>query len=69
MDWLAIISPAAVLGVLGVLFGGLLGVASKKFAVEVDETVAKSPAVSAGSRSVLRLRLSRLRRLCRGGGT
>lgn len=40
MDWLAIISPAAVLGVLGLLFGGLLGVASKKFAVEVDETVA-----------------------------
>ncbi|MBE5781441.1 MAG: 4Fe-4S dicluster domain-containing protein [Clostridiales bacterium] len=39
MDMMSILFPAVVLGGLGVLFGGLLGVASKKFAVEVDEQV------------------------------
>ena len=39
MNWMEILTPALILGGLGLLFGALLTVASKKFAVEVDERV------------------------------
>ena len=41
MDWIAILSALAVLGALGLVFGLVLGVVGKKFAVETDERVAQ----------------------------
>ena len=41
MDWIAILSALGVLGVLGLVFGLVLGVVGKKFAVETDERVAQ----------------------------
>ena len=41
MNWIAILLALLVLGVLGVVFGAVLGVADKKFYVEVDERVQK----------------------------
>ncbi|MDL2225622.1 RnfABCDGE type electron transport complex subunit B [Eubacteriales bacterium OttesenSCG-928-M02] len=39
MDFTLLLVPALALGGMGILFGGLLGYASKVFAVEVDEQV------------------------------
>lgn len=41
MDIVSIVSSILVLGVLGLVFGTLLGFASKKFEVEVDERIPK----------------------------
>lgn len=41
MNWLAILSAVGVLGLLGLVFGLVLGYAGKKFAVETDERVQK----------------------------
>ena len=41
MDWIAILSALGVLGALGLVFGLVLGVVGKKFAVETDERVAQ----------------------------
>ncbi|MBQ5560499.1 MAG: RnfABCDGE type electron transport complex subunit B [Lachnospiraceae bacterium] len=41
MDVTAIVAAAAVIGITGLLIGLLLGIAGKKFAVEVDEREAK----------------------------
>ena len=40
MDWIAILAALGVLGALGLLFGLVLGLVGKKFAVETDERVA-----------------------------
>ena len=37
MDWVAILSALGVLGALGLVFGLVLGLVGKKFAVETDE--------------------------------
>ncbi|MBQ3552534.1 MAG: RnfABCDGE type electron transport complex subunit B [Clostridia bacterium] len=39
MDWILILTALGILAVLGAVFGVILGVAGKKFAVEVDERV------------------------------
>lgn len=39
MDWVAILSALGVLGALGLVFGLVLGLVGKKFAVETDERV------------------------------
>lgn len=49
MDILSIVIAAAVVGVVGVLAGILLGVASEKFKVEVDETEIKVREVLPGN--------------------
>ena len=41
MNWIAILAALGVLGALGLLFGLVLGVVGKKFAVETDERVAR----------------------------
>lgn len=41
MNWIAILLALLVLGVLGLVFGAVLGVADKKFYVKVDERVKK----------------------------
>lgn len=41
MDWIAILSALGVLGALGLVFGLVLGVVGKKFAVQTDERVAQ----------------------------
>ena len=40
MDWFAVLKATGIMAVLGVIFGALLTVASKKFAIKVDEKVA-----------------------------
>lgn len=41
MDFVAVIIAAVILGALGIIFGVILGVADKKFAVETDERVTR----------------------------
>lgn len=41
MDWVAILSAVGLLGALGAVFGVVLTIADKKFAVEVDERIAQ----------------------------
>ena len=48
MDFSSILYSILILGVLGFLFGILLGFASKKFEVKVDERVTKIRAIYQG---------------------
>lgn len=60
-QYLPILYAILALGGLGILFGLVLGVADKKFAVEVDERVSAVRAVVAGA--TRRMRICRMRRL------
>ena len=49
MEIMAVIAAAAVIGITGLLIGLLLGIAGKKFAVEVDEREAEVREVLPGN--------------------
>ncbi len=49
MDWIAILAALGILGALGLLFGVVLGIADKKFAVKTDERVEAVRAALAGA--------------------
>ena len=64
MDIGNVIAAVVVLAVLGAVFGFILAVASKVFEVKKDPPGRGNPQPS-GRRQLRRLRLPRLRRLCR----
>ena len=59
MNMTGIIIAAAVVGIVGIVIGVLLGIASEKFKVEVDEKE-NSGSCRASGQQLRRLRLRRL---------
>ncbi|NCB64119.1 MAG: hypothetical protein EOM52_11045, partial [Clostridia bacterium] len=49
MNWIAIIAALGVMGLLGAVFGVVLSIADKKFAVEMDKRVAAIREAVAGA--------------------
>ena len=49
MDWMPIVYALLALGALGAIFGLVLDIADKKFAVKTDERVAAVRAACAGA--------------------
>lgn len=48
MNWMMIVAALGIMGVLGAVFGVVLSIADKKFAVEVDPRVSAVRAVLGG---------------------